>query len=357
MMISRFINRIINKLGLYDFYYCFGKESGKYSIRRHGTKRIYILTEPEYGNLGDQAIALATELFVKDYFPEYEVIGVSIDDTYKYLREILKYSDSQDIFLLQGGGNMGNLYRDIESARRFCIKHIKQNRLISMPTTITYTNDRQGNRDLKKSKKIYERNQNLVLIARERYSYDFAKAHYTNKVFLVPDIVFYLGKYIDKKNSNRRDFVVALRQELESNLGSKQVSHIIKNFCEAFEDSFIFDTTVSRKVYADVRELEVMSLIHEFQRAKVVLTDRMHGMIMCSITGTPCVAIKSLDNKVIGTYDWIKDLPYIKLNDSTDYSKTIEECRNLCSIECINEPLDFSFHFRMLKKIVDGEDI
>ena len=164
MQMKRLMNKLIQKLSWYDLYYYFGQNIGKYANRREDEKVIYILAEPEYGNLGDQAIALATVFFLKDNFAEYKTVEVSIDDSYRYLREILANSNENDLFLLQGGGNMGNLYPDIEAVRRFCIKHIKNRRIISMPTTVTYTDDKRGRKDLAKSKKIYSSNPNLILI-------------------------------------------------------------------------------------------------------------------------------------------------------------------------------------------------
>lgn len=69
MIINKIIGKIIKKFNLYDLYYYFGQETGEYS-KRNKHKRIYVLIEPEYGNLGDQAIALATERFLEDQFAD-----------------------------------------------------------------------------------------------------------------------------------------------------------------------------------------------------------------------------------------------------------------------------------------------
>ena len=137
MKISRLVNKIIRKLSLYDLYYYRGRNTGKYTDRKKDEKVVYILTEPEYGNLGDQAIALATVFFLKDNFPGYKIVEVSIDDTFRYLREILANSNKDDLFLLQGGGNMGNLYPDIEAARRFFFKNKKKKSINSIQKNIT----------------------------------------------------------------------------------------------------------------------------------------------------------------------------------------------------------------------------
>ena len=54
----------------------------------------------------------------------------------------------------------------------------------------------------------------------------------------------------------------------------------------------------------------------EFARSSLVVTDRLHGMIYCCVTGIPCVALDSKSKKTSGVYEWIKDLPYIAFAES-----------------------------------------
>ena len=55
----------------------------------------------------------------------------------------------------------------------------------------------------------------------------------------------------------------------------------------------------------------------EFAGAKLVITDRLHGMVFCAITGTPCIVVDSKSPKVRGCYEWIKNLDYIRFVDDT----------------------------------------
>jgi len=63
----------------------------------------------------------------------------------------------------------------------------------------------------------------------------------------------------------------------------------------------------------------------EFRAVKLVVTDRLHGMIFCAITGTPCVVVNSKSHKVEGCYDWIKNLEYIKFcSDVNDFDDILD---------------------------------
>lgn len=53
-------------------------------------------------------------------------------------------------------------------------------------------------------------------------------------------------------------------------------------------------------------------MLNTFASSRVVITDRLHGMIFAAITGTPCVVLSNSNHKIQGVYEWIKDLPYIE---------------------------------------------
>ena len=51
----------------------------------------------------------------------------------------------------------------------------------------------------------------------------------------------------------------------------------------------------------------------EFSRAKLIITDRLHGMIFAALAETPCIALDNLSKKVSGVYQWISYLDYITI--------------------------------------------
>ena len=60
-------------------------------------------------------------------------------------------------------------------------------------------------------------------------------------------------------------------------------------------------------------------LKNSFGNRKLIITDRLHGMIFSAITNTPCIALANSTGKVKGVYDWIrKDNNYIYFADSID---------------------------------------
>ena len=82
---------------------------------------------------------------------------------------------------------MGNQYMTDENIRRHMISHFKNAKVISLPQTIYFTDDKNGKKEFEKSKRIYNKNKNLVVILMQLK--DEIKRHY---------ISFILNKYISQ---------------------------------------------------------------------------------------------------------------------------------------------------------------
>lgn len=330
--------KIKRKLFEKKVYYSGGKYIRDFN-KNKGQKKIYFLSTPSHGNMGDQAIAEASVLFFNKYFPEYEVIEVYREDVNKYAYAIKKVIKPHDLVFIHGGGNMGTLYPWEEETRRQIIKLFKKNPIISMPQTISFTNDEFGKKELEKSKKVYNNHSNLKVIAREKLSYTIMNEAFKEAdVILNPDIVLFLFNQFEADNTQRDHIMTCLRNDKESVLGQKK-QQFLDELSQVYSDVFNYDTVINEKVYRESRTQKLNGMFNEFRKSKVVITDRLHGMVFCAITKTPCIVTKSLDHKVTGTYEWIRELNYIKLVDNLEFSevnKLIQELSNLESFTSIN---------------------
>lgn len=334
LLINKLIPSQINNIN-YILGFRFYNKFKKY---KKSKKIIYMLV-PTHGNMGDQAIAIATMKYLKENFKEYKIIQVYREQTYRYLKAIKNIVQKNDFFVLHGGGNMGNLYPIEEEDRRFIINNIKSNNIISMTQTMSFSEDNYGREELNKSKKIYNSNKNLSIIAREQRSYELMKNTFKkNNIIINPDIVFFLNNTINTNKYKREYIMTCLRNDKESVLGNKK--NILINKLKHESGQIVeYDTVVNKTIFKDQREKELNYMLDKFLKAKIVITDRLHGMVFCAITKTPCIVTKSLDHKVIGTYEWIKDLNYIRLVDNLDFENInpiISELMNLKELNDIN---------------------
>ena len=78
------------------------------------------------------------------------------------------------------------------------------------------------------------------------------------------------------------------------------------------------DMVTEEPITAENRGEIVRKKLLSFASSKLVITDRLHGMIFAAITGTPCIVFSNYNHKVRGTYEWISYLPYIKFADKAE---------------------------------------
>ena len=275
---------------------------------------VFLLLTPEHGNLGDHAIASAeTELLTG--------LGVNyIEITGQKLNEMM-WQNRLDLLngfpiLINGGGNLGTLWMDVEILERTIIQKNPRSRILILPNTAYYEDTDKGREELRKSIQIYNRHKHLTIFAREQISYDFLKSSFRN-VRLVPDMVLLLNK--NGYCGERKGCLLCLRSDCEKTRTIQQDEMIRKQAELLFHNQVSeTDMIVQGGVSVADRESALKAKYTQFSGAELVITDRLHGMIFCAITGTPCIVVNSKSPKVRGCYEWIKHLDYIRFAERAE---------------------------------------
>ncbi len=287
-------------------------------LRRFSEKgnRVYLLGTEEYGNLGDHQINESVISFLQNSFPQisvFEVTRRSFDSRKDLLK---KYIQKEDLIILSGGGNVGDQYPEVERVRREIILTWPENPKIVFPQTVYFTNMQGNSSSLEQAKQIYRKENNVLFCAREKVSFDFAQQHFSCDRMLIPDIV--LTENIQKDTPRMGGILLCLRSDVEGKLGKMGTAQIKQGACRFCDDVQMFDTQLLYHVSKDDRKEKLNTTFTLWQNSKLVITDRLHGMVFSAITGTPCIALGNYNHKIKGTYDWISYLPYIKYVNSID---------------------------------------
>lgn len=268
-----------------------------------------------YGNLGDVAITYAQEKFLRTRLPEFEIIDLPISDVITDIKAIKNVCNKNDIITIVGGGFMGDLYPSNEMLRQLIITTFRNcGKIISFPQTADFSDTKVGHYILKRAQRIYSSVPTLELWAREEKSYLFMKHSFTkNKVLLTPDIVMLL----DKRDNNigKRDGVIfCLRKDKEKNQNSDIIISKIKHYLDNKSESVrYYDTHIGNvQLSMEQREIELDKIWSAFRSARLVVTDRLHGMIFAFITGTPALVLPGNNTKIKDSFTWLKDCGYIK---------------------------------------------
>jgi len=319
----------------YMFDYLISKRHLIKFAKYRSKKKIILTLVPTHDNLGDHAIAYASRKFLEDMFSDYEIIEINIREIYKYAKALREVMNSNDMVFIIGGGNIGDLYRNEEWTRRFIIKTFQNFKIVNLSATAHFTNTWYGKRELREAKKIYNKHPNLLVLARDNTTYEFMKTHFNKcRVIKNPDMVLYLNEREESKE--RINIMVCLRDDKESYLDSNSREKIKKAIDERYKSFETFTTTIGRGVNNHTREEELKTLWNKLKRAKVVITDRLHGMIFCAITGTPCVVIRSFDHKVVEGFEWLKELNYMRLVENPTVESVCKAIDELLALKEIN---------------------
>lgn len=295
---------------------------------------------PEHGNLGDQAILYSEITVLEDAYPQKHLLVVPEKKCKEYLYSLIQISKHRKIqVFLHGGGNVGTLYKEQEYIRHIALKHLRNSRIVMFPQSVDYE---KHDKFFWAAYKIYNKHPNLTLFARDKMSYEKMLELKKNDVFLCPDIVMSLNIKAGHELPTK-DFFCCFRNDKERSNESiirikKLIDYLGRDNCtfrdtygEQYSSSYNQQTNQLYQFWKDMREY------------RLVITDRLHGMIFSLINGIPCIALDNSTGKVKSYYEtWLKNdsrvllyednftevLNFIKDNLLTDSTKNDNESWN-----------------------------
>lgn len=297
---------IKKKLALYNLH--------KILVNTKDRKVIYI-GSPLHGNIGDHAISIS----VMNIFKELKQTVIEIPGEWYRLcsDKVKKYINDDDVIFITGGGFIGNLWLNEEEMIIDILRSFKNNKVVILPQTIYFKNDDSFSNEYKKLKEAINNHNNLYLCCREEMSYKYCKENFKVKnLLLFPDLVLSLNY---ETKYERNNILMVMRKDKEKIFSS----NIIENIISKEYKIETTDTVCNMNIKLHDREDILNAKLNEFAKSKLIITDRLHGMIFAAITSTPCIAFDNLSKKVSGVYHWLKKLDYIVFCDDIKAFKEI----------------------------------
>lgn len=274
---------------------------------------VFLVFTPEHANLGDHAIAYAeAKMFNRLGIHFFEITGHQLYTLRHY--NYLKMLNRATVFV-NGGGNLGTLWPDIESMNRSLVEQLPDATICFFPNSIYYEDSPNGRDELQKSVEIYNKHPKLFLYAREELSFSLMKSLYRH-VKLSPDMVLSLTPNLD--SSERSGCLICMRDDVERTVSEADYKTICLMAASYFEKVNFTNTVLDHNVSVKDREAELCKKLQEFSRAELVITDRLHGMIFCAITGTKCVVLSGRSPKIQGCYESLKGLGFIRITNNPE---------------------------------------
>jgi len=286
------------------------------SIQDRAPRNVCLLDPPAQENVGDSAILLGEMNFFNS---ELEFERMYFYDWRNYGNSAKKYIDKSDVIFIHGGGNFGDIWPNHHNIRKSVIKNFPHKKIIQLPQSIHFTTDGE----LQETKFIIGNHTDFTLLVRDQKSFDFARKEFDCAVTLVPDMAFYMESVeatvpnCDVFSLLRTDKeAIADHLGIQNELKALGVSTISGDWlsksksAEAYMDrvttkfgrvfsginwSFATQIFQIRMAYARQR---VQFGIDLLAQGEIIVTDRLHAMILSFLLERPVLAFDSYDGKI-----------------------------------------------------------
>lgn len=287
-------------------------------------RKVYLFSVPTHPNLGDQAQTMSIMRWLRELYPDYKIVEVpKILSTPVLLDSIGATLLTDDKLFVHSGYLMYDIHPELPF---ICdvVARMKGHRVVILPQTINLTNEKVRKRVLS----TFNAHGNLKLCCRDEVSYNMALKDFPEcEVVMMPDFVTSLiGRYQIKNTNHRKGVIFLLRNDGEK-LYDNDALLGLQNRLEQYGTT-IMDTTVYGNAYdwKYWREQKISKIIDRLAQARLVITDRYHGVIFSQVASTPVIVIDSADHKLSSGVRWF---PREAFGRNVNYAKSLDEAYSL----------------------------
>ncbi len=240
---------------------------------------------------------------------------------------------------MPGGSNFGDLNEDAMNYKLSVLKSHASNPIVSLPQTMIFS----SNDEVAKHKSAINSHNQLTLLWRDQESLQLAKETYNNaKSLYCPDMAYTLGPTLPN-SLPQVDVIFVIRRDAEKTASSADIAKAKKAVEDAgytaevwdfptqgypmYEDSttkeVVYDyrkilpgriapkNEPNNELYSELRLQVGMNLI---SRGKVIVTDRLHALIMAQMIDRPVIYFDTKYNKLTRV--------------RTAHAKAVKECQD-----------------------------
>lgn len=267
---------------------------------------------PNYSNVGDSAIWLGEEFYLK-HVAKSKIIAV---DDLNLVGRPLPELPPGTIILIQGGGNLGDLYPHHQNLREQLVSHYLGHRIIQLPQSIHF----QDKEKRLQTSTILNGHRDFHLLVRDRDSLAQAQALHNGPSILCPDMALSLGAR-KRPVAPAYDIVCLLRTDKEkvtadfSGLQAEESVFVtdwldepnsrMKRFVKRMGRLHSNCPRWTKPLFRLKRPFYHQLATERMHRGesilssgKVVITDRLHAHILCTLLDIPHVVLDNSYRKI-----------------------------------------------------------
>ncbi|WP_111655604.1 polysaccharide pyruvyl transferase family protein [Isoalcanivorax indicus] len=281
--------------------------------------RLVLMDIPVYGNIGDLLIMLGTCSYLRRFAQPPSLTVSAYNPCFDAIRP-------DDVILMQGGGNLGDIYPIHQTLREEVVRKFPGNRIIILPQSIHFLHQE----NLDRCMSLFASHNDLHLFVRDKASYKLAEP-LQDRRSMAPDMAHYLYP-IGTRSEPSKDQLFLLRKDIESTceaplhpahmtvdwydiLGSRH-RRIIRFFRSLFKRARTPGTANAVAALWLRYSSHIAKLAERrFSRYGSVRTDRLHAHILACLMDKPHEVLDNSYGKNSRYIDaWTAESPLVTLS-------------------------------------------
>jgi pyruvyl transferase EpsO len=302
-----------------------------------GVDRWALLGYPDHANVGDSAIWIGELRLLR------RILGRSpsyVCDSGSYSRDALARSLPRGPILISGGGNFGDLWTAEQELRERALRDFPDRPIVQLPQSMQFTSAAR----LDRARAVVDAHPSLTLLARDSRSLDAMRCAFRARSLLCPDAAFGLG-VLDRTTPASREIVWQSREDLEA-LEPPYRGSVLEPGDWLAEHPTAAQRAARLALRASARlaggfgpaAAFVPALCGTAARQRVsrgcawlcagrlVVTNRLHGHILCLLLGIPHFISDNRYGKLRAFFDdWTRESPLVTWCDSEEEAVTRAE--------------------------------
>jgi pyruvyl transferase EpsO len=286
------------------------------------SRRIIYVDYPVHTNVGDLLINLGSEQFFLEH-------GLKIWRRYNNydFPEQIPGITQDDVFLLHGGGNLGDLWLPYQDFRESILERYPENRIIFLPQTVRFQSREREAASIRRM----AAHRNLHVFVRGAASLARLRDGGMECVSLAPDMAHSLADIVKPCGEAQHSALYFVRRDLETSQLPKPLSGEIGPSLdwEDLASGHRFRHRVVAKITRDAggywsgadphrlwywhRDKMIRSAIKLFSRYETIVTNRLHAMLLGLLLGRKVVAWDNSYGKLSAYYEaWLSNFPELE---------------------------------------------
>ena len=290
----------------------------------------FLVMTPRYKNYGDHLIALSERILLREAGIS-NIIEVPYEDCQEIGSDFRRLLGEGDSLLFTGGGYLGSLWPGLEQASEEILSSVSSsNKVFFFPESVFF-DGASSYAGTSLIKAVRSCPSSVVISVRERESLArLGPCLDEGAVRLFPDLGLFVRRADIMREAPERDsdlVLTCLRHDKEGLQSGGFGAALTDAIFDAGMRVASIDThDPAGELMPEERADQLGTLAKRFGEAAVVVTNRLHGMVLAMIVGTPCIVLDNVSQKVSGVARWVSgDYPVILADEGDVSARLIQE--------------------------------